>query len=160
MAKRAKLKDVKGAKARGLLSAEDVKVLRARYGAKRVCVSCGRQFKAPDQVGTRMFGCGCCAIAHMRANPDRQISKGDRVSLIWLGLAGQVVGFTKEEDEILAVIDTEIGGRRYAVPSDQVERVHDLTVEHMGKCRHGKVWKGLTPKTKEDDDESDEDGTD
>lgn len=96
-----------------------------------------------------MFGCACCAMAHMSAEPDRQIHKDDRVTLIWLGEAGQVVGFTKDGDEILAIVDTEIGSQRYAVPPDQIERVHALEIEHAHNCRHGKLWKDRRTKTKE-----------
>lgn len=107
-----------------------------------------------------MFGCGCCALKHMGAKPDRQIRKGDRVTVIWLGAAGQVVGFTKDGEDILAVVDTEIGDRRYAVPADQIERVHDLQIEHAPKCRHGKLWKDRLTKNKEDDDDGDGDSED
>lgn len=150
-----KKKDVKGAKARGFLSAEDVKALRSRTGSRRVCVTCGRQFKTFDQQGTRMFGCGCCSWTYMRATLDRRIRKDDRVTLIWLGKAGQVVGFTKDGDDILAVVDTEIGNERYAVPSDQIERVHALEIEHAHKCRHGRLWKDRQTKNKEEDSDED-----
>ncbi len=58
-----KNKDIAGAKARGFLTGDDVKILKDRAGERRICVTCGRSFKTPNQTGTRMFGCGCCALA-------------------------------------------------------------------------------------------------
>ena len=83
-----KSKDLAAAKARGFLTGDDVKVLKARAGERRVCVTCGRQFRTPTQTGTRMFGCGCCALVSTREEPPREIRKGDRVTMIWLGEAG------------------------------------------------------------------------
>lgn len=152
-----KSKDIAAAKARGFLTGDDVKILRARAGERRVCVTCGRQFRTPTQTGTRMFGCGCCALVSTREEPPREIRKGDRVTLIWLGEAGLVVGFAKEtsaagEETILAVVDTEKGGNRYGVKSDEIERVHAFDVDHAPTCQHGRRFVDWRAKPKEDEE--------
>ncbi len=149
-------KEIAAAKARGFLTGADVKVLKARVAERRICVTCGRSFKTPNQTGTRMFGCGCCALVSTREEPSREIRKGDRVTMIWLGEAGVVVGFAKEtsesgEEAILAVVDTEKGGNRYGVKSEEIERVHAFDVDHAPTCQHGRRfvdWK--RPKEEEE----------
>ncbi len=77
--------------------------------------------------------------------------------MIWLGEAGLVVGFAKEtsesgEEAILAVVDTEKGGNRYGVKSEEIERVHALDVEHAPTCHHGRRFVAWKTKPKEEEE--------
>jgi hypothetical protein len=132
-----KKKDLKEAKARGLITKEQLD----KYSPTHVCVACGRTFQV-DAGEIRNLGCSCCSLEMLTLDDagqlDRDMHLKMRVAI--LNVAPQQLGvITKVDrrDPSKAFIRLDATGETIEVYGTcNVEKIHHLKIEHCLGCSH------------------------